>query len=144
MARSGIQRYAALLPTCHSAHLLFCPLPHDQQHRSYHHSLPDAFQLALTESIVFFQLLKPFKLPTHIQATTLLGCGKVHVTSPVLCLLLWIFHSSPLDPLMYGVVWRDMVWRAEQKNAFEWGLPHIPHSADAIAVCQAATNFFVK
>lgn len=39
---------------------------------------------------------------------------------------------------IYGTQWHP------EKNAFEWGLPHIPHSSDAILVCQATANFFVN
>lgn len=31
-----------------------------------------------------------------------------------------------------------------EKNAFEWAVPDIPHSEDAVRVTQAAANFFVK
>lgn len=34
-------------------------------------------------------------------------------------------------------------WHPE-KNAFEWGLPMIPHSEDAIQVTQHAANFFIS
>jgi len=30
-----------------------------------------------------------------------------------------------------------------QKNAFEWGLDMIPHSADAIEITQSAANYFI-
>ncbi|CAI5468802.1 unnamed protein product [Closterium sp. Yama58-4] len=38
----------------------------------------------------------------------------------------------------YGTQWHP------EKNAYEWGLDHIPHGAHAIAVGQAAANFFVN
>ncbi|GJP74626.1 hypothetical protein CLOP_g5183 [Closterium sp. NIES-67] len=38
----------------------------------------------------------------------------------------------------YGTQWHP------EKNAYEWGLDHIPHAADAVAVGQAAANFFVN
>ncbi|CAI6005245.1 unnamed protein product [Closterium sp. NIES-65] len=44
---------------------------------------------------------------------------------------------SPLPPLLHPPC-------LKQKTAFEWGLPHIPHSAHAVAVCQATANFFVN
>ncbi|CAI7851414.1 unnamed protein product [Closterium sp. NIES-53] len=39
---------------------------------------------------------------------------------------------------IYGTQWHP------EKTAFEWGLPHIPHSAHAVAACQATANFFVN
>ncbi|CAI5978516.1 unnamed protein product [Closterium sp. NIES-65] len=42
------------------------------------------------------------------------------------------------DYPIYGTQWHP------EKTAFEWGLPHIPHSAHAVAVCQATANFFVN
>ncbi|KAL0353851.1 UNVERIFIED_CONTAM: Gamma-glutamyl hydrolase 1 [Sesamum angustifolium] len=34
-------------------------------------------------------------------------------------------------------------WHPE-KNAFEWGLPKIPHSEDAVQVTQNVANFLVR
>lgn len=34
-------------------------------------------------------------------------------------------------------------WHPE-KNAFEWGIPTIPHSEDAVQVTQQVANFFVR
>eukprot|EP00245_Coleochaete_scutata_P002261 TRINITY_DN12973_c0_g1_i1.p1 TRINITY_DN12973_c0_g1~~TRINITY_DN12973_c0_g1_i1.p1 ORF type:complete len:391 (-),score=83.06 TRINITY_DN12973_c0_g1_i1:702-1874(-) len=39
---------------------------------------------------------------------------------------------------VYGTQWHP------EKNAFEFGMPRIPHSADAVKVAQAVANFFIN
>eukprot|EP00271_Cylindrocystis_brebissonii_P007129 TRINITY_DN20296_c0_g1_i1.p1 TRINITY_DN20296_c0_g1~~TRINITY_DN20296_c0_g1_i1.p1 ORF type:complete len:363 (+),score=37.14 TRINITY_DN20296_c0_g1_i1:143-1231(+) len=53
--------------------------------------------------------------------------GKVYVST-----------IEAVDYPIYGTQWHP------EKNCFEWGLDGIPHSADAVAVTQAAANFFVN
>ncbi|XP_011620471.1 gamma-glutamyl hydrolase 2 isoform X3 [Amborella trichopoda] len=37
-----------------------------------------------------------------------------------------------------------LIMQSHRKNAFEWGLPNIPHSEDAVQVTQHVANFFIS